>query len=222
MPPAFTRIQSSPDTLVAPHSASRSISASKCSGRQPVTVTSPRVTHAASKQRPGNDAVGNDLVFDAVQFAHAFDHDRIAAVTRDTRAHGNQKVCKIDDFRPIATSSMWSCRPAALRQATRSSLRRRWACETSTVAPRNFGPRDCAMRYRCAVHVASRCDEGFPRTCRKRAFRTVRPAADLGAAEPSEQCADDIEGCRRVSHERVRRAIRRDVARVDVTVESPS
>ena len=63
-----------------------------------VTVTSPRVTAPAEQQRSGNDAIGNDFVFDAVQFFNAVDRHRVGADAGDLRAHRDEKVCEVDDF----------------------------------------------------------------------------------------------------------------------------
>ena len=218
MPSALTRIQSSPVIVTTPHSTSLSVSGAKCSGRQPRTVTSPRVTAPASSSVPVTMRSG--MISYSTPCSSSTPSMTIVSVPWPEifRAHRDEEVCEVDDFgfhRDVASTSSFLRRVPP--RASRSSSRRRSACETRS-RPRcsratlRFGD-EIAVRV---MDVASQRDEGLlVHVRRARAEHAAAGQRNLGAAEAAQERADDVERSGQLAHERVGRAIGCDVARID-------
>ena len=50
------------------------------------------------EQGAGHDAIGNDLILDAVELLYALDRYRVGSLARDPRTHRNEKVGQVDDL----------------------------------------------------------------------------------------------------------------------------
>ena len=172
---------------------------------------------ACQEQRSGDDAVGDDLILDAVQFAHAFDDDRIAAVPRDLRAHRAQEVGEVDDFglhRGVLDRRRPLSQDGREHRVLRCADARHAEIDGRAAQFSALGDRD-----QIAVGVRNRRAERtkclFVHVGRARAEDAAAGQRDLGAAEARQQRSDQIKRGREFSDERVRRAVRGDVRRVD-------
>ena len=174
---------------------------------------------AAEQQRAGHDAIGNDLVFDAVQFAGrrrstsvSVPHDRKSSRPSRSRSSRGRRLRVpsrvLDD---VVVPSASTAASIAFLVAPTLGMR------NSIVAPckrlrLRLGDQ-IAVRV---AHLAAKRDEGLlVHVGRARAEHAAAGKRNFGSAEAPEQRADDIERGRELAHQRVGRAIRRDVACVD-------
>ena len=149
--------------------------------------------------------------------AHAVDDDRVGSLARDLRSHRDEKVRQVDDLG--FHRDVFQRRRAVGQDGGEHRVLRRADARHAKLDRRAPQARAAGLRDQiavCVVDVASERDEGlFVHVGRARAQHASARQRHLGASEASEQRADDVERCRELAHERVRRAIRRDVARVD-------
>ena len=98
------------------------------------------------QQRSGDDAVGDDLVLDAVQLGDAVDDERVGTVPGDLRAHRPRKFARsttsgsIAAFLSVVVPSAKTAASIAFFVAPTLGMR------NSIVAPRSEPAFDCAMR----------------------------------------------------------------------------
>ncbi len=146
----------------------------RCSGRQPVTVTSPRVTAPASSSVPVT--MRSAMISYSTPCSSSTPSTRTVSVplAGDLRAHRDQEVREVDDFgfhrRRCASSS---CRRPTPRRACAFfvaptlGMRNSIVGAVSTRRPCDCGDQD--SRGRCALR--SRARRKPARACRSRAFR---------------------------------------------------
>ncbi len=191
MPPAFTRIQSSPLTVTTPHSTSLSTSALRWAGRQSVTVTSPRVTAPAIRSVPATMRSG--MISYSTPCSSSTPSMTIVSVPCPEifAPIAIEKVREIDDLR-FHRNVLQRRRPLGKRGGEHRVLRRAHAghaeLDRRTVQANLARVRDeVAVRV---VHVASERDEGLlVHVGRARAEHAAAGQRNLGASEASEQRA---------------------------------
>ena len=166
---------------------------------------------ATQEQRSGNDAIGDDLVLDAFEVAHAFDEDRVRAVPGELRSHGDEEVREVDDLglhRRVRDRRLAVGQDGGEHRVLGGADA--WAAQLDASAdepPFRFRDEEAVF----VGDLRSEPPEGQLVEIRRARAEDAPPRQrNLGPAKASEQRTDDIEAGRELADERIGRPLGRD------------